>query len=163
MPYTLKVLPSKNGYSIKPIEDSIVKSVDGGAQRVRKKSLSTTAIVNCQWALNPDEYDYLKAFYRLNKDEDFLANIFMESHIPEIHTCRFVPQTFGVTGRTGKVTFMAAQLEVAPNTPDQVDDEFVVELYDTLGVEEARQYRNDLWYFVNEQIPVVNHINWPTV
>lgn len=131
--FTLGIPPDANGYRAIPGNSVVAIQLDGGGPRMRADQLGIVSTVDVQWTLDPDAYNYMLAFFRSGAGANgvpgclpFLCPLVgidnALSDTPQLYTCWFVPQTFGLKSQSGLTYIVGAQLWVVPNLPDPADD-----------------------------------------
>lgn len=147
--YKMAELPDQQGYSVShPYSINRLSSENGGNRyRVGKKNLPT--LVNVQWTLNRNGYNYIKAFYELwrtqaPKIEPFVAELIIDYADLVEYQCFF---TGGIqlVSTQGNAFTVSASLEVRPYIRDKDVDDLIY-----LGVLDLV---NPLEYLVNTQLP----------
>lgn len=109
--------PDNSSYSAADGKETVATQLDGGAARYRRDILGATSTVNCSWILDPDEYKYLRSFYRaltLKGSKPFLINLILDEPTLTEHKAYFIPGSVQLTGQKGLTYWVTAQLEVYP-------------------------------------------------
>jgi len=114
---TLLLAPDQDSYTIDDGDEIIATKVDGGPPKMRRNFLGSYYDVTVQWTLNPDQYQYLRAFYNyVNKGADeFYLDLLLETGELRTHVCRFKAGTFKTQSVKGYSFRVKCTLEVAPN------------------------------------------------
>jgi len=138
----LALTPDQDNYAVDDGANTISNKLNGGASRIRKDLLNAPLRVNVQWTCDLVEYDYLRTFYRTTQDgsEPFLMDLLTNAANLTLHVCRFIPNTFKLSGVKGVQHRVTAQLEVIPQVPDDALDEGVVTSYEAFGIEGSESY-----------------------
>lgn len=113
----LIIPPDQDGYSVEKSAESVIRiQLDGGAGRYRQDLFGVSDLVSCQWILDSSQYDYLQSFYRLHSSGSmpFMVNLIVDHAELKPYECRFVPNSFKLTGVKGLAYFCAATLECTP-------------------------------------------------
>ena len=114
---TLSLIPDKTGYSATPAPGTVVVILDSPAARYREQRPGSPHRVTVQWALNPNDYAYLRLFYRRITEGGslpFYVTLAVESHETSQHLARFVPGSLRLTGLRGLEHTCTAELEAVP-------------------------------------------------
>lgn len=110
----LIIPPDQDGYSVEKSAESVIRvQLDGGAGRYRQDLFGVSDLVSCQWILDGSQYDYLQSFYRLHSSGSmpFMANLIVGHAELKAYECRFMPNSFKLTGVKGLAYFCSATLE----------------------------------------------------
>lgn len=141
---TLKELiipPDQDGYSVEKSAESVIRiQLDGGAGRYRQDLFGVSDLVSCQWILDGNQYNYLQSFYRSlsSGSMPFMANLIIEHAELKPYECRFMPNSFKLTGVKGLAYFCSATLECIPLEDINTDlDADIVYLADKYGEQYA--------------------------
>lgn len=113
----LKAKMLRDGYQVDPSND-ILRTEVYGASRQRVDFEGATTIATVQWALSPDEFDYLMAFYNVYKGLSIsidLTSIDYEEF--REYTAYFITKPRAVDF-SSNLRVVTAQLEVEPSTRD---------------------------------------------
>lgn len=113
----LLIPPEGTSYSVQPGVETLATKLDGGASRFRRDILDAASTVDCNWILDPQEYNYLAAFYRTGAGRGalpFHVELIIDTSLPQTYSAHFIPGTFQLTQQRGHAYFVAAQLEVVP-------------------------------------------------
>ena len=117
MTIKLLLVPDQENYTVDDNDAVVQTKVDGGPARYRLDYLGSSMQVETTWTLNPDEYQYFRAFYNYcNKGADpFLCDLIIDA--PELRTyvCRFKSNTFKLNRVRGSSYTVKCTLEVTPN------------------------------------------------
>ncbi|MDQ2139590.1 hypothetical protein RBI14_15600 [Alcaligenaceae bacterium B3P038] len=150
--------PIQAGYSIQPDDGILAIKLDGGASRTSVVTQGNVGVVSVNWALSPAEYSLLAGFHRIWKRslEPFLIDLVLDAAESDRYEAMFVPNTFALTGKSGSVHMVSAQLEVVPleffDDPATDPGEALVMLNEEYG-RAAPLVINDLEKLVNEDLP----------
>ena len=133
----LAIPPDKESYSVEDGESTLAVQLEGGAARYRADYIGATAKITVKWTLDAQKYDYLRAFYRQTNDgaDSFLADLIFDRSVPTEYECHFIPKTFKLNGHSGATYIVTAQLEVAPNPPDDATDQTLISQFTVTQVE----------------------------
>lgn len=160
----LIIPPDQDGYSVEKSAESVIRiQLDGGAGRYRQDLFGVSDLVSCQWILDGSQYDYLQSFYRSHSSGSlpFKANLIIEHADLKSYECRFMPNTFKLTGVKGLAYFCSATLECIPLEEINIGlDDDIVFLADMFGEDYANIFaRNEskLHYIVNVTMPSHYH------
>ncbi len=153
----LTIPPDQSGYSVTDGNEVISVKLDGGASRFRRDVLNAASRVTVQWSVTPDNFRYLRAFYRsvtAQGSTPFLIDLLLDE--PELteHQAYFIPGTMRLQSQRGLQYVVAAELEVAPDLPDSEYDAILVTLYNEYGgSEQALLMLNQLEQLTNVDLP----------
>lgn len=109
--------PDNSAYSVADGKEVVSTQLDGGAGRYRRDILGATSTVNVAWIMGPDEYKYLRSFYRaltLKGSKPFLIDLVLDEPTLTEHKVFFIPGSMQLTGQKGLTYWASAQLEVYP-------------------------------------------------
>ncbi len=137
MALTKFIIPPENSaYSVTDGKEVVATQLDGGASRYRRDILGATSTVNVSWILGPDEYKYLRSFYRaltLKGAKPFLIDLILDEPTFTEHKSYFIPGSMQLTAQKGLTYWISAQLEVAPAEIDyEAEADFAV-IYSNFG------------------------------
>jgi hypothetical protein len=110
--------PDQQGYSFQDGKETLQAELDGGASRFRRDVLNGAYKLNVSWTLDPNGYNYARAFYRGVTQSGalpFLIDLWTDvgDQLLE-HEVHFVPGTFGLKSQRGQSFIVGATLEVQP-------------------------------------------------
>lgn len=128
--------PDNSSYSAADGKETVATQLDGGAARYRRDILGATSTVNCSWILGPDEYKYLRSFYRaltLKGSKPFLIDLILDEPTLTEHKAYFIPGSVQLTGQKGLTYWVTAQLEVYPAEIDYDAEAAFAALYGEYG------------------------------
>lgn len=152
--------PEQQGYSVESSADAVTRiQLDGGAGRYRQDLFGVSDLVTCSWILDPQEYNWFKAFYRVHSSGSipFLAELIVDSAELQEYECRIMPGTFKLDQQQGFAYFVSAVLEcVAVNEPSSVDDDNLMYISALLGPDYFRIFTK-----VNDMLHLVTNIRLP--
>jgi hypothetical protein len=119
MPIQKLILPpDKDGYSFLDPKDILSVDLDGGASKFRKDILNGTFRLSVQWTLTPEQYNYMRVFYKVvleNGSLPFNIDLYVDNpYTLTTHECHFLPGTFGLKSQKGLAFVLGATLEVKP-------------------------------------------------
>lgn len=164
---TLKELiipPDQDGYSVEKSAESVIRiQLDGGAGRYRQDLFGVSDLVSCQWVLDGNQYNYLQSFYRFHSSGSmpFMANLIVGHAELKSYECRFMPNSFKLTGVKGLAYFCSATLECTPiEDIDTGLDSDIVFLAEMLGEDYVNIFARlecKLHYIVNVTMPEHYH------
>lgn len=149
------VPPDNSSYGVSDGKEVFAVQLDGGASRYRRAVIGATSTVDVSWILGPDEYKYVRSFYRGITGKGaipFLIDLILDENFLTEHKAFFIPGSFKLTGQKGLTYWLSAQLEVYPNE-DEDNGNFAY-VYGELGQSWAN--------FLNLLNSVVNEL-WPEV
>ncbi len=153
----LVIPPNQASYATKDGKEVISAKLDGGASRFRRDILEAASSINVVWSVGPDEYQYLRAFYKsvtVRGSLPFLIDLYMDLPTLTEHEAYFVPKSFALTGQRGKEFTVSAQLEAIPLEADDDLNIGLVALYNAYGSFAAAEAVLDrLAIFANEDLP----------
>lgn len=136
MPLTkLLLVPDQENYSVDDNDSVVQTKVDGGPARYRLDYVGASMQVETTWTLNPDEYQYMRAFYNFcNKGADpFFCDLILDEPTLRTYVCRFKPNTFKLSKVRGHSFQVKVTLEVTPNDTGldyaQIVEDFVPDTY----------------------------------
>lgn len=160
----LIIPPDQDGYSVEKSAESVIRiQLDGGAGRYRQDLFGVSDLVSCQWILDGEQYNYLQSFYRSHSSGSmpFIVNLIIDYAELKPYECRFIPNSFKLTGVKGLAYFCSATLECTPI--EEIDiglDADIVYLIDMYGWDYAARFaqvESQLHKIVNINIP--SHLN----
>jgi len=147
--------PDQDGYGFNDGLETLSVSLDGGASKFRRDVLNSNTRLSVQWTLSPENYEYIRCFYREFIESGslpFLMDLYLDSSsaLTE-HECHFIPGTFGLRSQRGYTFTVGATIEAKPiEIPQSELDKYA--LYSLFGEEWA--YNEDLFdNIINIQIP----------
>ena len=160
---TLKELiipPDQDGYSVEKSAESVIRvQLDGGAGRYRQDLFGVSDLVSCQWILDGNQYNYLQSFYRFHSSGSmpFMANLIVDHAELKPYECRFMPNSFKLTGIKGLAYFCSATLECTPiediNTGLDADIVYLIDMYGWDYNVKFAEIESQLHKIVNINIP----------
>lgn len=156
----LTIPPDQDGYSVEKSAESVIRiQLDGGAGRYRQDLFGVSDLVSCQWILDGDQYNYLQSFYRSHSSGamPFMANLIVEHAELKPYECRFMPNSFKLTGVKGLAYFCSATLECTPiediNTELDADIVYLADMFGPDYAAHFTQVETLLHKIVNINIP----------
>lgn len=154
----LTLVPSSEGYSATDGFTVVSNKLDGGASRYRLDMLDAWASVDVTWTCNPEQFEYLRFFYRsITKTGSIPFTVDLAMDRPELttHDAYFVPGSFRTTGVEGLLFTVSAQLEVKPLPI--TNEAALTYLYTTFSSPTAfTSFEDRLNTVVNTSLPAVN-------
>lgn len=157
----LIIPPDQDGYSVEKSAESVIRiQLDGGAGRYRQDLFGVSDLVSCQWILDGEQYNYLQSFYRSHSSGSmpFIVNLIIDYAELKPYECRFIPNSFKLTGVKGLAYFCSATLECTPI--EEIDiglDADIVYLIDMYGWDYAARFTQ-----VESQLHKIVNINIPS-
>lgn len=109
--------PDNSSYSVTDGEEVVTTKLDGGAARYRRDLLGSTSTVGVSWILRPDQFKYIRSFYRaltLKGSKPFLIDLILDEPTLTEHKAFFIPGSMQLTNQSGHTYYVSAQLEVYP-------------------------------------------------
>jgi len=136
MPTKFVIPPNQNSYRVKDGETTIAVKLDGGASRYRRDILNAYFMIDCEWRLSQDDYQYFRAFYStetINGSLPFLIDLITDTADLVEHEAQFVPDSMQLSVYNGGYFTIRAQLEVKPVARDTTLDAALVMLFTQYG------------------------------
>lgn len=136
----LLLTPSQSGYAVEDGAETLWAPLSGGPARFRRDFTGAAARVNANWNLPPDEFTYIRAFYRTATEmgsEPFDIDLIIDGFELLEYEARFIPGSMRITGANGTMTSVSAQMEVRPRPVDTESDEAIIMLYELYSAEGA--------------------------
>lgn len=124
-----KLQPDSTNYDAISNAASVSVQLDGGASRFRKDQLGAAVVVDAQWSLGPDDYNWIMAFYRTGTDQGadaFTIDLVWDKADVATYTAHFVPGTFSLASQIGLTYVVKAQLEIIPLPVDTDADNTIL-------------------------------------
>jgi hypothetical protein len=147
--------PDNSSYSVTDGSQVIATQLDGGAARYRRDILGATSKVGVSWTLGPEEYKYLRSFYRalcVSGSRPFLIDLILDDPVLTEHKAYFVPNSMQLTGQKGLTYFVACQLEVYPAEMDLEAEADFAAIYSYWG----KDWKNKFPAFDDELNTLIN-------
>lgn len=132
----LSLKPDNSAYSVVDGKSVIATQLDGGAMRYRRNIVGATSKVSCTWIIGPQDYKYLRAFYRsivANGALPFMVDLLLDEPALVEHKAYFVPDTMTLNSQKGLQYNVSATLEVFPNEYDSEADSIFAVMYGEFG------------------------------
>lgn len=120
---------------------------------MRRVSRNNWRTVSVNWATHDVGYQYLCAFYDVwceNPSQPFYANLIVDGPEYKAYICHFVPDSFGLDGKDGRVFSYSAQFFVKPIINREVNDAIVGAGNDGVDLNDIL---NPLEHLVNVALP----------
>jgi len=128
--------PDNSSYAVSDGKEVVSTKLDGGASRYRRDILGATSTVDVVWILGPDEYKYLRSFYRalcVSGSRPFLIDLILDEPTLTEHKAYFIPASVRLTGQKGLTYWVSAQLEVYPAEMDMQAEADFATIYSYWG------------------------------
>ncbi|MBN46213.1 MAG: hypothetical protein CMH23_07035 [Methylophaga sp.] len=155
----LVIPPDQSGYSVTDGNEVLAVSLDGGASRFRRDVLGATSLVNVQWSIGPNEYKYIRSFYRAltgKGAKPFLIDLYLDEADLTEHKSYFVPGTMKLLSQKGLQFVVSVQLEVYPAEIDEDAEAYFVVLFSELGENWETEFpilENEINNIINFEFP----------
>jgi hypothetical protein len=150
----LLLRPNSEDYNQEEGSEVIAVQLDGGAGRYRRDKVGASRKVNVSWTMNPNQYQYWRAFWNTATKRGtlpFLCDLVSEDGTGPIqHVCYFVPGSVSMPAQQGLTYKQSAVLEVKPNP---VDDELNTAVMALFATSTDSDVLWDLGRLVNETAP----------
>jgi hypothetical protein len=154
--FKFQIPPDSQGYTVVDGDEVLSVKLDGGASRYRRDVLNSNSLVNCQWSLDRNEYNYARAFFKFataNGSQPFLIDLVLDEAMALTeHTAWFVPGTMQLRQQQGHLYVISAQMEVAPIPRNAALDESLVTMW-TFYQPDPTAFMNRLEKLVNFDLP----------
>ena len=128
--------PDNSSYAVTSGKEVVATQLDGGAARYRRDILGATSTVDCVWTFGPEQYKYMRSFYRalqLGGARPFLIDLILDEPTLTEHKAYFVPGSMKLTGQKGLTYWVSAQLEVYPAEIDMEAEADFAAIYSYWG------------------------------
>lgn len=155
--YKLQLSPDSATYTVTDGNEVAYTNLDGGAGRYRRDVLNSSSIVTCQWTLNRDDYQYMRAFYRSGVESGslpFLIDLVLDMPYQQEFEVYFIPNSMKLVEQSGYMYKVAANLEVIPIAADTDYDLGTVTLYSIYNSIEEPEIFSLLAHLVNVDMPL---------
>jgi hypothetical protein len=136
----LPYLPDSDGYGFTDAVEAIMVQLDGGPPRVRSDMLNGPVMLQASWTLDRDEYEYMRAFYRVAIERyggKFTCDLLIDSSVLTEHDCIFVPGSMKLMQQRGHMYVVGCTL-VVTRKPMDIDNEIaimdIIDIYGTEGM-----------------------------
>lgn len=132
----LNLPPDQTGYSVTDGNEVLSAKLDGGASRFRRDILGSTSNVTVQWSVGPQEYKYLRSFYKAflsSGSKPFSIELIVDEADLTEHKAYFVPGSMRLQSQSGLQYVVAAQLEIYPLELDIEQETNFVILFSEFG------------------------------
>lgn len=113
----LELQAEASGYSSTPGASSLSAILDGPAGHHRPDYEGAPTLVSLNWLLSPEEYQYLRAFWRTATSmgaEPFLVDLIMSEGVVREHVARFVPGSMQLSTVLGEAFGVRVIAEAQP-------------------------------------------------
>lgn len=134
----LPYLPDSDGYGFTDAVEAIMVQLDGGPPRVRSDMLNGPVMLQASWTLNREDYDYIRAFYRIAIERyagKFKCDLIIDSNELTEHDCIFVPGSMKLQQQRGHMYIVGCSL-VVTRKPMDIDTEIaIMDIIDIYGSE----------------------------
>lgn len=133
----LYLTPAQDGYAAQDADDAVLRAkVSAGPSRTRLDMLGAPADVSVTFQMNPNEYQYWRAFFRSTIVEGslpFLLDLLLD--FPELteHQVKIVPGSARLSGQRGLLYVVSMRLEVKVVEADADLDATVAMLFEQYG------------------------------
>lgn len=128
----LKLLlkPDEISYSIREPASVTRVELPGGPSRYRADALNVDSMIDCQFTLTPEKFQYLRAFYNYTDQgaSDFLMDLIVDSHTLREYQVRFRPGSWKLSNVEGLRFRVKVSLDVVSNT-DGLDFADIVDVF----------------------------------
>lgn len=113
----LLLVPDQTNYSASSSVDVVMSKVDGGQPRYRRDVLDAPITVELQFTMDPQEYQYLRAFYNyINKGADaFLMDLLIETPALREYAVNIKPGSWKLASVKGHSFVVKFTVEAHPN------------------------------------------------
>lgn len=155
MPYKCVIPPDQAGYNVKDGKEVERVKLDGGKGRYRRDILNSTRAATVQWTVGREEYEYLKAFYKVavvQASTAFKIDMILDKATLTEHDAYFIPETWELRAQRGHSYTVAAQLEVVPLPQDFTQDSYLIALWEEFGSD---------WPYWTDQIDTLTNVDIP--
>ncbi len=155
MSFKCIIPPNQSSYSVKDGTEVIRVKLDGGKGRYRRDILNSTSTVNVAWTVGADEYEYLRAFYKVmkvNASTPFKIDLILDSASLTEHDAFFIPDTMQLQEQKGLTYIVAAQLEVVPLPQNYQNDDYLVNMWQEFGAD---------WPVWADKLDTIVNVDWP--
>lgn len=153
--------PTQASFAAEFGDGSLSIALEGGSGRYRAGPENQADAVNVTWVLEGERYSSLMGFWRNMRrlgGGPFLIDLSLHSHEMVEYQAYFVPRTFRLVARQGRIFTVAAQLQVLakPEFDDATLDywgSLVMMLAIYGSIPAAKEILNLLAKLVNEDLP----------
>ena len=114
----IQVLPTQNGFGIDYSKNALSVKLEGGRSRFGLNKKNGVSIVNVQYDLNADDYQYFWAFFNNSTERGalpFRSELYLNSNELTLHLCKFVQGSIKLLSQRGGRFIVGATLEVSEN------------------------------------------------
>lgn len=150
----LLLRPDSESYHQSEGAEVIAVELDGGGGRYRRDKIGATRKVDVSWTMNPNQYQYWRAFWNTATRRGalpFLCDLVGEDGLgPWQYVCYFVPGSISMPGQAGLRYTQQATLEVKPRPYDEETDWATMALFATSSDSDALL---DLGHLINVVAP----------
>lgn len=130
----LKLIPTNTSYSVSLADGNVSNKLKGGRSRVRKQSIGDVNVVSVSFVLDPDQYQYLMAFYRVVIDKGalpFLMDMITEDSRLVTHKVTMIPASFNLGSQQGLAYTVNFQVEAEPLDSNGDKDSQTIQNYES--------------------------------
>lgn len=128
--------PESDSYSLTFGTEARREDLDGGRGRYRADIINASKIIEATFSLNPEQYDYMMAFYRrqaLYGAEPFTMFLIVDATELVECTVHFIPGSMKLGQQRGLSYIVGVTLEVLTpfNAAQDDEDDDVIEAFNT--------------------------------
>lgn len=155
----LNLPPDQSAYSVTDGNEVTSTKLDGGASRFRKDVLGATSTVIVQWSIGPENYKYLRSFYRaltLKGARPFSIDLYLDESFLTEHKAYFIPGSMRLQSQQGLKFVVAAQLEVYPAEINEEAELYFAVLYGELGSDWETEFS-----VIEDDFNTIINVNFP--
>lgn len=115
---TCLIPPDSQGFNVLAGNSSVSILLDGGGPRVRQDQLNVVSRIGCQWTCNPEDFNYMMAFYRTGTSYGTvpfqIELVGIDSSTPAMYVAQVVAGTWKLASQEGLEYTLQTQLWVMP-------------------------------------------------
>lgn len=156
----LTIPPDQASYSVVDGIEVASVELDGGKSRYRRDIIGAASKVNAVWTLNPEEFKYLRLFYRISSEKGaipFLIDLYLDLPALTEHISNFVPGSMKLQSQRGLTFVVSCVLEVIPIDDDPTEEDLLfLLLFNEFGSNWETQFllqESSLNDIINVQLP----------